>query len=83
MIEKPSIKLTLKACTEVLNRRIEAKIRGFEMKNLFSAIVVLMLLSATLTGCSDENPKKEESSAEDTPHLFNFKPSDRSKNKGF
>lgn len=55
------------------------------MKKLFSAIAVLMLLSATLTGCSDETPKKEESVIEDDrPALYKgFKPTDRSKSKGF
>lgn len=55
------------------------------MKNLISAIAVLMFFSTTLTGCSDESPKKEESVIkDDRPELYKgFKPTDRSKSKGF
>ena len=73
----------MKACTEALNHRIEAKIRGSKMKKYLQAMAVVLVVSAMLTGCNDEAPKKEEGITEDAPQHFNFKPSDRSKNKGF
>lgn len=53
------------------------------MKKYLQAMAVVLVVSAMLTGCNDEAPKKEEGITEDAPQHFNFKPSDRSKNKGF
>ena len=53
------------------------------MKKYLQAVAVVLVVSAMLTGCNDEAPKKEEGVTEGAPQHFNFKPIDRSKSKEF
>lgn len=71
----------MKACTEASSRLTEARARGFKMKNFCSLFMALVVIF-TLSGC--EKPEEKKNEDEGRPELYKgFKPTDRSKSKGF
>lgn len=55
------------------------------MKKYLNVMAIVLVVSTMLAACSDETSKKEKSIDEDDiPELYRgFKPTDRSKDKGF